>query len=129
MMASVGGRIAVLQSPTPEYKEHIAVCRADGVAIGILTRDILDDLIEANLVKKDAEDESKAIFRLSDSGKDAAKIPLKKYLKARLISLGYPWPDNLETKSIAWLEVEIRVITPAASDDAEQMRYRQNKCE
>jgi hypothetical protein len=115
MLASVGGRIAALRSPTPEYKEHIAVCRADGVAIGILTREILDDLVEANLVKQDdCEHESKAIFELSDYGKEAVKTPLEKYLKAKLISLGYPWPQNLDTKSIAWLEAEIRAITPAA---------------
>jgi hypothetical protein len=113
-MASVGGRIAVLRSPTPKYKEYIAVCRADGVAIGILTREILDDLVEANLVKQDREDESKAIFQLTDYGKEAAKTPLEKYLTAKLISLGYPWPDNLEARSIAWLEAEIRSITPAS---------------
>lgn len=113
MMASVGGRIAVLRRPTFKYKEHIAVCRADGLAIGILTREILDDLIEANLVEHAGEDESKAIFKLTDYGKEAAKMPLEKYLRAKLISLGYPWPDNLEAKSVAWLEAEIRAITIA----------------
>jgi hypothetical protein len=114
MMASVGGHIAVLQSPTPEYKEHIAVCRADGVAISILTREILDNLVEANLVKRYDEDESKVIFHLTEYGKEAAKTPLEKYLKVKLISLGYPWPDNLENKSTAWLEAEIQSITPAS---------------
>jgi hypothetical protein len=114
MMASVGGRIAVLQSPTPAYKDHIAVCRADGVAISILTREILDDLVESNLVKQDGGDESKAVFELTDYGKETARTPLEKYLKAKLISLGYPWPQNLDDKSIAWLEIEIRAITPAA---------------
>jgi hypothetical protein len=37
---------------------------------------------------------------------------LKKSLQAELLSLGYPWPDNLEDKSISWLEVEIRAIQP-----------------
>jgi hypothetical protein len=114
LIASVGGCIAVLRRPTPQYKDHIAVCRADGVAIGILTREILDDLIKANLVKEAGEDESKAIFELTDDGKEAAKTPLEKYLKSKLISLGYPWPDNLEAKSIAWLEAEISAITTAA---------------
>jgi hypothetical protein len=114
MMASVGGRIAVLQSPTPAYKDYIAVCRADGVAIGILTREVLDDLIESNLVKQDGGDESKAIFELTDYGKETARTPLEKYLRAELISLGYPWPQSLDDKSIAWLEDEIRAITPAA---------------
>jgi DNA-binding PadR family transcriptional regulator len=113
LIASVGGYIVVLRSPTAKYKEYIAVCGADGVAISILTREILDGLVEANLVKRDHEDESKVIFELTDYGKEAAKTPLEKYLTAKLISLGYPWPDNLENKSTAWLEAEIQSITPA----------------
>ena len=31
---------------------------------------------------------------------------------AKLLGLGYPWPDNLEDKGISWLEVEIRAIQP-----------------
>jgi uncharacterized protein YjhX (UPF0386 family) len=112
MMAS-GGRIAVLRRPTPKYNEHIAVCRADGVAISTLTREILNDLVEANLVKQDGGDESKAIFSLTDYGKESVKTPLEKYLKARLVSLGYPWPQSLDDKSIAWLEAEIRAISTA----------------
>jgi hypothetical protein len=71
-------------------------------------------LVEANLVKQDGEDETKVIFKLTDYGREAAKTPLEQYLKAKLISLGYPWPENLEAKSIAWLEAETRAITPAA---------------
>jgi hypothetical protein len=114
MMASAGGRIAVLRRPTPKYKDHIAVCRADGVAIGILTREVLDDLVESNLVKQEGGDEGKAIFELTDYGKTTARTPLEKYLRAKLVSLGYPWPQSLDDKSIAWLEGEIRAITPAA---------------
>jgi len=112
ILASVGDCIAVLQSPTPAYKEHIAICRADGTAIDILTRETLDDLVAGNLVKQDGGDDSKAIFRLTEYGKEAAKTPLETYLKAKLLSFGYPWPDNLEDKSIAWLEAEIRATSP-----------------
>ena len=73
--------------------------------------------IEANLVKQDGpENESKVtVFRLTDHGsKKAAGSRLENYLKAKLVCLGYPWPENLEAKSIAWLEAEISVITPAA---------------
>jgi hypothetical protein len=73
MMASVGGRIEVLQSPTPAYKDHIAVCRADGVGIGILPREALDDLVESNFVKQDGEEESKAVFELADYGERPAR--------------------------------------------------------
>jgi hypothetical protein len=31
-------------------------------------------------------------------------------LKAQLLSLGYPWPENLEGKSIRWLEAEIGAL-------------------
>jgi hypothetical protein len=36
--------------------------------------------------------------------------PLKEALKAQLLSLGYPWPENLEGKSMRWLEAELRAI-------------------
>ena len=42
-----------------------------------------------------------AIFELTGYGKQTAKTPLEKYLKAKLICLGYPWPDNLDNKSAA----------------------------
>jgi hypothetical protein len=112
-MVSVDGWIVALRSPTPAYKKHIAVCRADGVAVDILSSEILDELVEANLVQEDhRENETKIFFKLTDDGRAAAKEPLEKYLKAKLVSLGYPWPDNLEAKSIAWLEAEIRAIAP-----------------
>ena len=114
-MIFVDGRIVVLRNPTPAYKKHIVVCRADGSVIDNPSCEIFDDLIEANLVQQDrCENETKLIFKLTDFGREAAKTPLEKYLKAKLISLGYPWPENLEAKSIAWLEAEIRAITPAA---------------
>lgn len=31
-------------------------------------------------------------------------------LKAELLSLGYPWPEHLEDKSLEWLEAEIKAI-------------------
>jgi hypothetical protein len=112
-MISEGGQIAVLRGPTPKYKELISVCRGDGVAGGTLSREILNDRIEANLVEQDGrENECKlAIFKLTDHGsKKAAGSRLEKYLKAKLISLGYRWPEHLEAKSIAWLEAEISAI-------------------
>jgi hypothetical protein len=38
--------------------------------------------------------------------------PLVKAKKAKLIALGYPWPENLNDKSLEWLDTEIRVMTP-----------------
>ncbi len=112
-MVSVDACIVVLRNPTPAYKKHIVVCRADGVAIGSLPCETFDDLIESNLVQQDhCENETKIIFKLTDFGREAAKMPLEKNLKAKLVSLGYPWPDNLEAKSIAWLLAEIRAIAP-----------------
>jgi hypothetical protein len=34
--------------------------------------------------------------------------------KAKLIALGYPWPENLENKSLSWLQEEIRDIAPTS---------------
>jgi predicted DNA-binding transcriptional regulator AlpA len=36
--------------------------------------------------------------------------PTQEALKAQLLSLGYPWPENLEGKSTRWLEAEIRAL-------------------
>jgi hypothetical protein len=36
----------------------------------------------------------------------------KKAKKAELIALGYPWPENLDDKSLFWLDTEIRAMTP-----------------
>ena len=36
--------------------------------------------------------------------------PTPEALKAQLLSLGYPWPENLEGKSIRWLEAEIGAL-------------------
>ena len=115
IMVSAGGHMVVLRSPAPEYEKHIAACRADDIAIGILSGEILDDLFEADFVKQDdCEDEARPIFRLTDWGREAVKTPLEKSPKAKLVSLGYPWPEHLEAKSIAWLEAETRAITPVA---------------
>jgi hypothetical protein len=114
-MASVDGCIVVLRNPTPTYKKHIAICRADGGVIDNLSCEIFDDLIEANLVQQDhCENETRLIFKLTDCGREAAKMPLEKYPKAKLVSLGYPWSENPEAKSIGWLQAEVRAIIPAA---------------
>ena len=114
MMVPTGSRIVLLRSPTPQYREHIAVCRPDGVAIHTLPREVLNDLVAANLVERDdSQNDSKVIFKLTECGRGAAKTPLEKYLRAKLVSLGYPWPKNLEGKSVDWLEAEIKAITPA----------------
>jgi hypothetical protein len=39
---------------------------------------------------------------------DAALV---KAAKAKLLALGYPWPDNLDGKNLSWLEAEIRAMT------------------
>ena len=57
---SEGGYLAVLRGPTLEYKELISVCHADGVAACTLSRELLNDLVEADLVKQDgSENQSK----------------------------------------------------------------------
>lgn len=35
-------------------------------------------------------------------------------LKKKLIRLGHPWPEYLETKTVDWLETEIRTIKRTA---------------
>jgi hypothetical protein len=108
------GHIAVLRGPTSEYKEHIALCRADG-GLETFSREIFDELVKANLIEQASPENEKkvTIFRVSVRAREAAN-PLEKFLKAKLISLGYPWPENLEGKRIGWLEAEIKAITPAA---------------
>jgi hypothetical protein len=44
--------------------------------------------------------------------------PLKETLKAHLLKLGYPWPKNLENKSLWWLSTEIKAIQPAKNGAA-----------
>jgi hypothetical protein len=39
-------------------------------------------------------------------------------LKAKLWSLGYPWPENLTGKSTWWLKSEIQALTPKAKAKA-----------
>jgi hypothetical protein len=124
-LVSEDGDIAVLRGPTHEYTEHISVRRADGRAMRfavVCSREMLDDLVRANFVKQDGLENERQItmFKLTDDGRRAAELsliprvsPLKTSLKAKLLSLGYPWPDNLEGKSIAWLKAEIEIIKTA----------------
>jgi hypothetical protein len=42
-------------------------------------------------------------------------------LKAKLLSLGYPWPKNLQGKSTWWLKSEIGALTPKAKAKAKAM--------
>jgi hypothetical protein len=46
--------------------------------------------------------------------------PLVKAKKAKLIALGYPWPENLEGKSLEWLDTEIRAMTPELDPKANE---------
>jgi hypothetical protein len=111
--------IAVLRGPTRHYKEHISVCRVNGRATRVrlvLSRQQLNDLIGANFVRQDGpeKEDQITVFRLTDQGREIAKLsliprdsPLKALLKDKLLSGGYPWPENLDGKSIAWLKSEI----------------------
>jgi hypothetical protein len=77
------GHIEVLRGPTLDYKDHISVCRADGLAIafsGILSREILNGLVAANLVKQDdpINDRAVTIFRLTDEGRAQGNPPKPK---------------------------------------------------
>ncbi len=38
------------------------------------------------------------------------ETPILKIKKARLIALGYPWPEHLHGKSLAWVEAELRTM-------------------
>ena len=108
------GHIAVLRGPTHEYPELITVRRGDGgVAASILSREMFDELLNAHLVKQyGRENESKlTIFKLTHHARAVTRPPREKYLKARLVGLGYPWPENLEGKSVDWLVAEIGAIT------------------
>jgi len=44
--------------------------------------------------------------------------PLIEAKNAKLIALGYPWPENLNDKSLEWLDTEIRETTPTADPKA-----------
>jgi hypothetical protein len=130
-MVSEDGYIGVLRGPTYRYKEHISVCRADGRAMrsaSVFSRAILNDLVKANFVKQDGLENERqvTIFRLTDDGRrrvaelSLSPSRLTNSLKAKLLSLGYPWPENLEDKSIAWLRTEIEAIkTPHGEVDQE----------
>jgi hypothetical protein len=120
-MVSEDGYIGVLRGPTYRYKEHISVCRADGQAMRsalVFSRAILNDLVKANFVRQDGLENAQqiTIFRLTDEGRrrvaelSLSPSRLSSSLKSKLLSLGYPWPENLEGKSIAWLKREIEAI-------------------
>jgi hypothetical protein len=114
MMVPTGSRIVLLRTPTPQYREHVAVCHAGGLAIHTLRPEVLENLVAANLVERDvSQNDGKFVFQLTERGREVVKKPLEKYLKAKLLSLGYPWPENLEGKSVDWLEAEIKVIARA----------------
>lgn len=120
-LGSDDGDIAVLRGPTHEYKEHISVRRADGSAMRfavVCSRKTLNDMVKANFVKQDGPENERqiTIFKLTDDGREAAAgSPLKTSLKAKLLNLGHPWPDNLKGKSIAWLKAEIEAIKTAST--------------
>jgi hypothetical protein len=113
MMVPRGSHIVLLRRPTPQYTEHIAVCHADGLATHTLRPEVLEDLVAANLVERDvSQNDGKFVFQLTERGREVVKKPLEKYLRAKLLSLGYPWPEFLESKSVDWLEAELKAITP-----------------
>jgi hypothetical protein len=79
-------------------------------------------LLQANFVKQDGPENERQItmFKLTSQGRRTVKLsliprdsPLKAFLKDKLLSSGYPWPENLEGKSIAWLKSEIEGIKRA----------------
>ena len=77
------GHIEVLRDPTLEYKGYISFCRADGFAVtvfGILSREILDELVAANVVEQDGlkNDCMVTIFRLTDEGRAEAALKQKR---------------------------------------------------
>jgi hypothetical protein len=49
---------------------------------------------------------------------DTPLMKAKKAKKAELVALGYPWPENLDDKSLAWLDTEIRAMTPRPDPEA-----------
>jgi hypothetical protein len=49
---------------------------------------------------------------------DLARDASIEELKARLLTVGYPWPEGLMDKSRSWLETEIRMLTAASRDEA-----------
>jgi hypothetical protein len=116
------GYIAVLRGPARDYKEHISVSRADGRATRVrlvFSRKLLNDLVGASFVKQDGPENEQqvTIFKLTDQGRETAKLSLiprdsqrKAFFKDKLLSNGYPWPNNLDGKSIAWLKSEIDAI-------------------
>jgi hypothetical protein len=124
--------IAVLRGPTHDYREHISLRRGEGRLVRsalVFSREMLNELLEANFVKRDGpeNDQQITVFKLTVHGRVAAELSLvppdsklKAFLKAKLLSLGYPWPENLEGKNITWLKAEIDAINPGddASDQA-----------
>jgi hypothetical protein len=100
MMVPTGSRIVLLRTPTPQYRKHVAVCHADGLAVHTLRPEVLEDLVAANLVERDvSQNDGKFVFQLTQRGREVVKKPLEKYLRARLLSLGYPWSEYLEGKN------------------------------
>jgi hypothetical protein len=78
-MVYEGGHIEVLRGPTPQYEEYISVCRANGLVVklaGTLSREMLNDLVEANFVERDGPENERnvTIFKLTDEGREAANL-------------------------------------------------------
>jgi hypothetical protein len=73
-MVSEDGHIRVLRGPTDEY---ISIYRADSIAMfaETISREILDDLVNASFVKQDGpENEHKVtIFKLTNDGRARGK--------------------------------------------------------
>ncbi len=77
------GHIEVLRGPMLDYKEYISVCRADSLAVtvsGILSREILDELVAANFLKQAGPENDcmVTIFRLTDEGRAEAALKQKR---------------------------------------------------
>lgn len=87
-MVYEGGHIEVLRGPTPQYEEY-SVCRANGLVVklaGTLSREMLNDLVEANFVERDGPENERnvTIFKLTDEGREAANLKPNKSRPPRL---------------------------------------------
>ena len=86
-MVYEGGHIEVLRGPTPQYEEYISVCRANGLVVklaGTLSREMLNDLVEANFVERDGpENERNVTIKLTDEGREARRLHGHQFAKAQ----------------------------------------------
>jgi hypothetical protein len=77
------GYIEALRGPTLDYKEYISVRRADGLAVtfrGILSPEMLNELVSANFVKQDGPENDRmvTIFKVTDEGTAEAALKQKR---------------------------------------------------